>query len=1557
MDYYALSKIIEERYQRYIGTTFYFKDPILRASFLEALKNNQITKGPFLEATPAFQRGHKATELFQKITGTVPEPALIQAINGERRLYSHQEEAIQRISAGRNVVIATGTGSGKTEGFLYPILLHLLSESQKGSLTKTQGVRALILYPMNALAYDQRERLGGICKHLEQGKSAFRFTFGQYVGSTPENEKDNWRHAQDAIEHRLPGERITREEMRSTPPHILLTNYSMLEYQLLRPKDSPLFDPPNGQTWRFLVLDEAHQYRGTSGAEMGFLLRRLKQRLRESGQSDKFICIATSASLVGGDQDHAVVARFAETLFGEPFDADDVIVAKPEPLPAPQGTAFPTTLYETLSALLKSGTDQNKFELLPNLIASLRDGINPKIAIGDTLLTDARVADLRQRITGNPQLIETLANDLFQELDSSDRIKTLVQMVNLLTRVEPRNIGGPILSVRYHLLLRALEGAYLRFNPNPQILLTPQGMGKEDVALELALCRECGQHYFVGIERGGKLCEAIRDRSSEQFGTHFFLPLDSEIEENLDDSLTNNIFALCTTCAAIWLMGKTPQCKHDTQIKVIKQPIPNANDAEDKLIRCAACGFSGDDPVREVIHSADGPSAVIATTLFEQLPDENRKVLAFSDGRQDAAYFAWYLGDTERSFRPRAALYRLIAKGDPDGQEGLSLETLARELSRQAVTEGLVAEHADVQTRRSTGWREVYREFLTEQRRISLTGVGLVRWWVSWPSILLPPQVLLSAPWSLNPEQAMSILFLLVDSLRRDGVMDISTTDQITVAWDELERDGKQRQVRLAPPQNDKTIVQWDGPRGWRVQHLTKMLIDSGLPKEEAIKQTIITLRHIWEYLVTASDNQSHDHAFLRRCEDGRRLNPVWWRVSPVTASTPLFKCNICGSLAAIAVKMFCPRGRCPGHLYPVHQEDMQDNHYRLLYQTIGCRPGVLRVEEHTAQISRSIALERQRDFRNGHIGVLSCSTTFELGVDLGDLNTVFLRNVPPEPFNYAQRVGRAGRRAGMPGFAVTFCRRSSHDLYHFAQPQGLLSGKAKPPVTTLNNEKIAQRHLTAITISEFFRANSERFKNVAALIYDWDKPALIIDLMRFFQQKQEIIEQALKSVFDPNLFSSLGVHDGTWIEKIVGENSHLKDVELDVKTDIQRLREIEKLAVEAKKYRKAQWAQRRQQTIEKEDVLSFLSRKVVIPKYGFPVDVVELDTKWSDQQDAESVDLSRNLSIAISEFAPANFVVANKKNWESAGIKIVPERALEVKNYRHCRSHNVLVSWTEGQPESALPCGCPPSNSHGKYVVPIFGFNASQQSPLPIKRKPSRPYTSRPYFLGLDQPTHRNLTIKSGSNRTIITLWPAMPGRMVVLCEGQKGAGFYICKSCGFGKNTLVRQHQTVQGSPCRGTLSRTALAHEFITDIVQIQFHIPIPKHQDDMDEMSLGFGLAQAIVEGFAETIDVPATDLNAIVGGASSGTPPRIVLYDNVPGGAGLVTRMEDINLLLQTLKIAQGRVSGVCGCSEESSCYGCLRSYRNQYIHPSLKRGIVKKYLEEILSKGLVISNQ
>lgn len=253
-----LAQQIEERYQRYLKTTFYFKDPLLRASFEEALQSDRasggLIKGPYLEATPIFKRGPTPQVLFQNLLGFQPESGFLKAVQYDRPLYLHQEAAIRRVFEGHNVVVATGTGSGKTEAFLYPILLHLYQEFKARSLCP--GVRALVLYPMNALANDQRERLGEICKRLNQENSEFRFSFGQYIGETPENENDSWRHARDHIATRLPGELVLRSEMRSAPPHILLTNYSMLEYLLLRPDDSPLFDNGRAQWWTFLVLDE-----------------------------------------------------------------------------------------------------------------------------------------------------------------------------------------------------------------------------------------------------------------------------------------------------------------------------------------------------------------------------------------------------------------------------------------------------------------------------------------------------------------------------------------------------------------------------------------------------------------------------------------------------------------------------------------------------------------------------------------------------------------------------------------------------------------------------------------------------------------------------------------------------------------------------------------------------------------------------------------------------------------------------------------------------------------------------------------------------------------------------------------------------------------------------------------------------------------------------------------------------------------------------------------------------------------------------------------------------
>jgi hypothetical protein len=192
-----------------------------------------------------------------------------------------------------------------------------------------------------------------------------------------------------------------------------------------------------------------------------------------------------------------------------------------------------------------------------------------------------------------------------------------------------------------------------------------------------------------------------------------------------------------------------------------------------------------------------------------------------------------------------------------------------------------------------------------------------------------------------------------------------------------------------------------------------------------------------------------------------------------------------------------------------------------------------------------------------------------------------------------------------------------------------------------------------------------------------------------------------------------------------------------------------------------------------------------------------------------------------------------------------------------------------------------------------------------------------------------------------------ASPGLMAVLCEGRRGEGFYICGSCGFGDRKRKQPHKTPFDQECRGTLDLVSLGHEFVTDVLQLQFH---SKPKANMEAVWFAYSLAYALVEGSADVLGVPPTDLSATVAHSDQYPVPPIILYDNVPGGAGLVARLEGEEVLKACLDAAQRRVSGNCNCDENTSCYGCLRSYRNQFAHQYLQRGAVMRYLEALLSE-------
>lgn len=1548
-----VAREIETRYQRYLKTTFYFKDRELRDSFEEALDSGHLSKGPFLEATPVFKRGQIPRSLFPELLETHPDEGFLESMWGSRPLYKHQEEAIQKVYKGNNVVVATGTGSGKTEAFLYPILLHLYQEFITDTIGP--GVRALILYPMNALANDQRERLGEICKLLIENKSPFHFTFGQYIGETPEDETDSWRHANDHKASRLPGELVFRSEIRRTPPHILLTNYSMLEYLLLRPDDSPLFDNGQAKWWTFLVLDEAHQYRGARGIEMAMLLRRLKQRLREGGRSESFRCIATSATLVGGEVDGSIVADFASDLFGEKFHIENIILGETEPIPSSSTENLTETEYNILRDAFKGECEaENSFAMLATRLGvSLQEKNDLQKTIGTILLHDQRATELRNLITGNPVEIHDIANHVFVDLPEQKRISALSELVDLLLLAKHPANDTPLLSARYHLFLRALEGAFVSYWPQKKVFLERKTGEDGHNAFEVALCRECGQHYFVAKKdfKSGRLLEAIRDPSHVDFGATFFRPIDdndiSDEEENGEVN-SKKVFMLCIQCGE--LHPSKPSCGHDCYIKVVREASSQDEDKADQMKRCGTCGYNaaGRDPVREVVHGTDGPHAVIATTLYQTLPKERKKVLAFADGRQEAAFFAWYLEDSYKDILSRNLMLKIAHSFTSFPAKGISISTLADQAASRYQDSFKYHQSDDELTIRKNIFRGIYREFLTEEQRISLEGVGLIRWSIAWLDEFKYAKELMRPPWSLTEKEALDLIFILLDTMRTDRAVELRTVRGVSLNWDDL--DLQASQMRFTPIERGRLKYgerRWAGITSKRARFLAKILIRNGLPEQEALKQAIEMLRAIWDDIKRSDEEVQSRDCILLPVDDARRLNPDWWRLHLIEEHNAIYQCDTCARLQSVSVHGVCPRHGCEGTLQKAYRRDLVPNHYRILYEEE--LPALPRVEEHTAQLDKEKAREFQREFKEGKIHVLSCSTTFELGVDLGDLDTIFLRNVPPEAFNYAQRVGRAGRR-DRPGFAITYCRRAPHDLYHFAEPNRILGGKIRPPVLSLRNEKIIIRHIAAIALSLFFRTFPERYKHIGdstscveALFMDMEKPNGVADFKAYLTKHQFQLEETLRAIVPLEMYSKIGLDNGQWIERIAGktadEESRFSLAEAEVSSDYVNAVMVKEKAKDRDDGTTLNWAKRRANTIASEDVLSFLSRKAVIPKYGFPVDVVELDTQKT--QESFEVLLQRDLSIAISEFAPTSKLVANKMVWTSYGLKRVVEKEWPRKFYKRCVQHNIFLQWERGQPEPPHFCG--DKLPVYEYVIPHFGFVTDRDRPKQPTSRTPRVFTTRPYFAGSlgNDPG----TISLPSHYPLIMLTKATPGLMVVLCEGRRGNGFYICSVCGAGFRKRQNTHKTPYGQDCHGTLDLVSLGHEFVTDVLQLQF---LPLFHGNIDSVWFTYSLAYALVEGAAEVLEVPSNDLSATVAYGEQYSVLPIILYDNVPGGAGLVARLEREDVFKNCLETALKRVSGNCRCPEASSCYGCLRSYRNQFAHQYLQRGPVMHYLANIL---------
>lgn len=1590
LDALAATRRITDSYRRYLISTYAPVRPDLRSDFTNALSGSfPIVNGPFLQSSPPFAAGATTNDLIDEGVLSANLRAIAERFPLDRPLHMHQEVAIRKaVTLKRNLVVATGTGSGKTECFLLPILNYLLREREAGTLSQP-GVRALLLYPMNALANDQVKRLRSLLAAFPD------VTFGRYVGETARDgrQAEQEFRARYPNEPRVQNELLSRERIQSTPPHILLTNYAMLEYLLLRPDDSPLFDGPHGGRWRFVVLDEAHVYDGAKGTEVAMLLRRVKDRVMH-GKRAHLQCFATSATLGRGHDDYPKLVQFAESLFAEPFvwrDEDtgnqDIVEATQAPFaPMSPRHRLPAHALSALRTVYRSDPDNCAGKLAAIVerggatVTAHQCLLSAPAFLHSVLVEDERVVALQTKLAHGTMEFDVAARELFGS-EENDPKQPLVDLIDLCVIARARPGDAPLIPARYHFFARALDGAFTCLHPDhdpssPRLLLhrhercpTCDLHRLKSTMFELGTCRRCRAEYVVGeaAESDGTVVLAQAPRFSRKrqlllLGKAGVGDDDDESTTGIDSDIdeANNIQFLCPGCGNL---GREAQARCTCELpppRVIVT-VAQASKTTGLVQRCPAClARDAGEIVTRFESGPDAAVAVVATALYQEIPPaenaaqrefigEGRKLLAFADSRQDAAFFAPYL---ERTFL-RAVRRRLIADAITrisirDG-EGPRADDLVLEVRKAAVECMVLDPEASATTnlRESATW--IMREILAFERRSNLEGTGTASISPALPRGFESPRALIDI--GFTSEEAVSLLLTLLQTLRSSGAVTIP--DSVDIRDDAFAP--RNREIGVRENGSAIGVIAWmpgDNTTNRRIDLVERVFARKGIaidPKE--------VLRRIWRYLTTDSAMKT-----VLVCVQHKQHGPLWklaygkMRFDPVTATRPPYRCSRCQQLTWENVGGVCPQMRCDGDLQRVEDiTTLTEDHYARLYRDTS--PIGMRVQEHTAQYAAAEAAKIQAEFVDGAVNVLSCSTTFEMGVDVGDVQAVLLRNVPPSAANYVQRAGRAGRRSDSAALVTTFAQRRSHDLTFYRNPRGMIDGQIAPPNILLDNPAIVRRHLHSVAFAMFERETGAHKSVESFFIAAEGGASVAMQFADWLRAEPEALRATLRRIAPDATREALGIEDWGWMHALLETdereptNGWFSRAMDEVCEDVGRIDELIGEASSDKKFDAAARLQRLRNTLGSRTLLPFLASRNVLPKYGFPVDVVTLDVARSGDPDASVLDLTRDLSLAVADYAPGSKTIAAKAAWDSVGLVVRQNNAWPLYKWVVCPDCHHFRHALHDVSVSCPACGSvATSREQGTFIVPLFGF-AGRRGGGAGETRPLRMASVVTYFGSYKDFEPAWEVISELSGVSPVRQRVSRQGKITIVNTGPSGRGYRICERCGHGepapppsgntprasRTAKSKDHDDARmhGRKCAGQLHHRHLGHEFLTDTLELDFGRPVNERA------------ARSVLAALLASVRVLGIDPNDVDGTLHyvESSLLNLVLYDTVPGGAGHARRIAE-----RFGAVAAAALERVqqCQCGEETSCYNCLRGYRNEMWHDMLERGAAIRELSAIL---------
>lgn len=1589
---------IAKQYRQYLQTMFSISDPEYMDLFSKALSSEgQFEKGPYLDVSNSFEKGKSVKELVDE--GILNKGFLNITRFKDMRLYYHQEESLRKSIGGDNMIVSTGTGSGKTECFLIPVLNEIMNEVTKAKEKGEEiepGVRALIIYPMNALANDQMDRLRKILIDYPD------ITFGSYTGQTKHMERTK-RGIEGAYEQyiRLHGKRsddqrlrvplkneiLSRERMKKEPPHILITNYAMLEYLMLRPEDNVFFDGQYAGHWKFIILDEAHTYSGSTGIEVSMLLRRLQAKL-SNNLNHELQFFLTSATLGDKDSDLEVI-QFGENLTGRPFLKQNIIRAtRIERLPKNINYELDSGFYCFVHKLLDDGYDENSIlskikEKYPDLSC---DNDNLEEWLFELLIRDKTYWKIKLFLE-EPKSISAICEYMgWSDLE-------ITSFVEVASRAIEN--GEKLFDSRYHAFLKATEGIFITLAPHKTLSLHRinhafDDNGHEWKAFEAVTCTYCHSIYILGYQKDHKL---VQYNSSDSNDIKCAFLLGDKIEDfDEDNSLKSNKmkaepYEICPHCGYLRHAneigkGACPDCGSTDFVKLIKAE--TTDEKEGKVTKCVACENTNNLGVlRGFFSGQEASTSVIGTSLFEELPSHEKHIkienedfddgfgepgetveevhkakqfLAFSDSRQAAAYFATYFSTSYDQILFARIIQEAVSK-----QNNASLSHFVSYVAKLLEENSIVPFDEYLAQKRSPSgkpydyqrlaWSAILKELIGNKERRSLMSLGLLG--LDFEENITFKE---NSRYGLSAEEVHDICLVFTLGMLTDASIDypigfnLAEKEYFTYKGIEnsyLENVSDARTRSFVPSKENGSNKRFD------YLHRVLQTKKPDITKEEVKK----ILSGFWKHFFAdvpsiLKQNKSGYKVFS---DSLRIINPTKW-----------YRCDKCQRLTQSNVRGVCPSFHCNGHLHEVDvkKEECHD-HYYCLYHEL--EPTPLRVVEHTAQLNKEEGYFYQNLFKNQELDVLSCSTTFEMGVDVGELETVFMRNMPPSPSNYAQRAGRAGRSAKSAAFALTFCNKSNHDFNYFAHPEAMIDGLIEPPHFNIENEKIGIRHIYSSALSFFFKKYPEYFNNVATFMKEVDGQSGFLAFKDYLYSYPNDLRDFLLEAFPHSLRIKYSLDNFGWLDYLYGEPKenypNFDKVRELYEKDINTL-ESELKKAKASRPEDIKYLQMRISTYESEEIISFLSRNNILPKYGFPVDTVALKPNYwtSSSDDIIGLDLSRDLGTAISEYAPGCEIVANGKLITSRYIQMVPEKVWRSYDYiecPHCNTLNVEIHRTHEENEQCICKQCKnPLDIRDirTFIVPEFGFIADKDVRKPSLIKPERNYRSEAAFVSYDEKIPETTYL---INKTKVNIALINNGPMVILNKQD----FLVCPECGYAeeadlfdikiKNVIVREedHKTPIGRKCScHRLEHYSLGYHFKTDVVRICIDAPLLSLEEPRFE---AYSILQAIILAVSRVLDIEYDEVSGCLQyRAGNSVNFSYILYDKTPGGAGYVKRLNDEVILNKVLETAY-KIAKSCHCGGEegdSSCYSCLRTYQNQKYHDNIKRKYVVDYLGNVLEK-------